>query len=449
MVGDKRRVLILGAAGRDFHNFNVFFRDGPFADKYEVVAFTATQIPDIEGRTYPKELAGKNYPNGIPILPESDMLKIIKEKKVDEVVLAYSDLPYDYVMDKASAVLAGGADFKLMGPESTQIKSRKPVISICAVRTGSGKSQTTRKVAVELKKRGYKVAVIRHPMPYGDLREQVWQRFETYADLDKHKCTIEEREEYEPHIDNGVIVYAGVDYGEILRRAEAEADVIVWDGGNNDFPFYKADVKIVVADPLRPGHERSYYPGSTNIRMADYVVINKIDSASPENIELVRKNISEMNPRAMIIDAASPLFVTDPKSIRGKRVLVVEDGPTLTHGGMSIGAAYVAARKFGGEMVSVLPDIKGSIKAAFEKYTQLQNGLVLPALGYGAKQLKELKEVIDAVDCDVVLSGTPIDLNRVIKVNKPIVRVRYELQEIGKPDISDVLDDFEHRFLKH
>jgi predicted GTPase len=448
MVGDKRRVLILGAAGRDFHNFNVFFRDGPFADRYEIVAFTATQIPDIEGRTYPKELAGKNYPNGISILPESDMLRIIKEKKVDEVILAYSDLPYDYVMDKASTVLASGADFELMGPESTQIKSKKPVISICAVRTGSGKSQTTRKVAVELKKRGYKVAVIRHPMPYGDLREQVWQRFETYADLDKHKCTIEEREEYEPHIDNGVIVYAGVDYGEILRRAEAEADVIIWDGGNNDFPFYKADVQIVVADPLRPGHERSYYPGSTNIRLADYVVINKIDSASPENIELVRKNINEMNPRAIIIDAASPLFVTDPKSIRGKRVLVVEDGPTLTHGGMSIGAAYVAARKLGGEMVSVLPNIKGSIKAAFEKYTQLQNGLVLPALGYGEKQLKELKEVIDSVDCDVVLSGTPIDLNRVIKVNKPIVRVRYELQEIGKPDISDILDDFEQKFLK-
>jgi predicted GTPase len=446
--GNKRRVVIIGAAGRDFHNFNVFFRDGPFADRYEVVAFTATQIPNIEGRLYPKELAGKNYPEGIPILPESDLPEIIKEKKVDEVILAYSDLSYDYVMEKASMVLANGADFKLMGPESTEIKSKKPVISICAVRTGSGKSQTTRKIAVELKKRGYKVAVIRHPMPYGDLREQIWQRFESYSDLDTHKCTIEEREEYEPHIDNGVIVYAGVDYGEILRHAEAEADVIIWDGGNNDFPFYKSDLQIVVADPLRPGHERSYYPGSTNIRMADYVVINKIDSASPESIERVRKNINEMNPKAIIIEAASPLFVEDLKSIRGKKVLVVEDGPTLTHGGMSIGAAYVAARKLGGEVVNILPHIKGSIKAAFEKYSQLQNGLVLPALGYSEEQLRELKEVIDAVDCDVVLSGTPIDLNRVIKVNKPIVRVRYELQEIGKPDIGDVLDEFEEKFLK-
>jgi len=449
MVGEKRRVLILGAAGRDFHNFNVFFRDGPLADRYEVVAFTATQIPDIEGRTYPTELAGKNYPKGIPILPESDMPDIIREKKVDEVILAYSDLPYEYVMDKASIVLANGADFTLMGPQNTQIKSKKPIISICAVRTGSGKSQTTRRVGLELKKRGYEVAVIRHPMPYGDLREQIWQRFETYADLDKHKCTIEEREEYEPHIDNGIIVYAGVDYGEILRNAEKEADVIIWDGGNNDFPFYKADLQIVVADPMRPGHERSYYPGSTNIRMADYVVINKIGSAEPEAVDLVRKNISEMNPKATIIEAASPLFTEDPSAVRGKRVLVVEDGPTLTHGGMSIGAAYVAAKKLGAaEIVNVMPYVKGSIKAAFEKYPQLKNGAILPALGYGKKQLKELKEVIDAVDCDIVLSGTPIDLNRVIKIEKPIVRIRYELQEIGKPDVTDVIDSFEKKFLK-
>lgn len=451
MVGEnmKRRVLLLGAAGRDFHNFNVFFRDGPFADKYEVVAFTATQIPNIEGRMYPRELAGERYPAGIPILPESDLPRIIREKNIDEVILAYSDLPYDYVMEKASVVLANGADFKLMGPESTQISSKKPVISICAVRTGCGKSQTTRKVALELKNRGYKVVVIRHPMPYGDLREQICQRFETYADLDKHKCTIEEREEYEPHIDNGIIVYAGVDYGEILRNAEKEADVILWDGGNNDFSFYRSDLQIVVADPLRAGHERSYYPGSTNIRMADYVVINKVDSASPESVELVRKNITEMNPDAIIIEAASPLFINDLKSVKGKKVLVVEDGPTLTHGGMSIGAAYVAAKKFGAkEIVNVVPYVKGSIKGAFEKYQQLGSGYVLPALGYGEKQLEELKEVIDAVECDIVLSGTPIDLNRVIKVNKPIVRVRYELQEIGKPDIRDALDEFEEKFLK-
>ena len=447
---ERRKVVIMGAAGRDFHNFNTFFRDGEFADRYDVVAFTAAQIPDIHGRTYPRELAGERYPKGIPIFPESDLSKIVKEKKIDLVVLAYSDLSYDTAMDKASLVLATGTDFMLMGPDSTMIKSKKPVISICAVRTGCGKSQTTRRVGLELKKRGYRVAVIRHPMPYGDLKEQVWQRFETYEDLDKHKCTIEEREEYEPHIDNGIVVYAGVDYGEILRRAEKEADIIIWDGGNNDFSFYKPDLSIVVADPLRAGHEASYYPGSTNIRMADVIIINKIGSASPENIETVRRNIEKLNHEAVVIDGASPIFVDDPGKIRDKKVLVIEDGPTLTHGGMALGAAYVGARKFGaGEIVDVLPHIKGTIKGAFEKYPQLLSGNILPALGYGKKQLKELKEVIDSVDCDVVLSGTPIDLRRVIKVNKPIVRVRYELQEIGKPDIAEVIDDFEGSLKKN
>ena len=442
----KMRVVMMGAAGRDFHNFNVFFRDGKNAGNYEVVAFTATQIPNIDDRMYPKELAGERYPNGIPILPEEDLTKIIKEKKIDEVILAYSDLPYSTVMDKASIVLASGADFKLMGPENTMIESSKPIISVCAVRTGSGKSQTTRKIGLELKKRGYKVAVIRHPMPYGVLKEQICQRFANYDDLDKHKCTIEEREEYEPHIDNGLIVYAGVDYGVILRNAEKEADIILWDGGNNDFSFYKSDLTIVVADPLRAGNERSYYPGSTNIRIADVVIINKMDSANRKDIEIVRKNIMEMNPDATIIDAASPLYIDEGLDIRGKRVLAIEDGPTLTHGTMEFGAAYVAAKKFGAaEIVDTVDCVSGSIKAAYEKYPQLKSGKILPALGYGEEQLKELEDAIKKVDCDIVLSGTPIDLTRVISIDKPIVRVRYELGEIGKPDIADVIDEFESK----
>jgi Predicted GTPase len=443
---NKIKVVIMGAAGRDFHNFNVFFRDRKNADNYEVVAFTATQIPNIEDRMYPKELAGERYPDGISILPEEDLPKIIKENHVDEVILAYSDLPYNTVMDKASMVLASGADFKLMGPESTMIKSNKPVISICAVRTGSGKSQTTRKIGLELKKRGHRVVIIRHPMPYGDLKEQICQRFESYGDLDKHKCTIEEREEYEPHIDNGLIVYAGVDYGEILKNAEKEADVIVWDGGNNDLSFYKSDLVVVVADPLRAGDERSYYPGSTNLRMADVVIINKMDSANRDSIETVRKSIMEMNPKATIIDAASPLYIEDPSKVRGKRVLAIEDGPTLTHGTMEFGAAYVAAKKFGAaEIVNPIDCVSGSIKKAYEKYPQLKSGKILPALGYGKEQLKELEDTIKKVDCDIVLSGTPIDLTRVISIDKPIVRVRYELGEIGKPDIKDVIDQFEEK----
>jgi predicted GTPase len=429
------RTLIMGAAGRDFHNFNVFFRENP---DYTVVAFTATQIPDIEGRTYPPELAGSRYPAGIPIHPESDLVRLIEEKEVDQVVFAYSDVPHTYVMHKASLILAAGADFRLMGVKSTQIKSSKPVVSICAVRTGSGKSQTTRRVSLILREMGYKVAAIRHPMPYGDLAKQAVQRYADYGDLDKYKCTIEEREEYEPHLDNGVIVYAGVDYERILRQAEKEVDIVLWDGGNNDFPFYVSDLQIVVADPHRPGHELSYYPGETNARSADVFVINKVDTARPEDIITVRQNLRDLNPDAVVIEAASPLFVEDPRSIQGKRVLVVEDGPTLTHGGMAYGAGWVAARRFGAaEIVDPRPYAVGSIKATYEKYTT--TGDVLPAMGYGDEQTHELEKTINAADVDLVLIGTPIDLSRVIKINKPTQRVRYELQEIGQPTLKDIL----------
>ena len=360
------RTLIMGAAGRDFHNFNTFFRDNP---GYEVVAFTATQIPNIEGRKYPAELAGKQYPKGINIYPEQELDKLIKDLKVDEVVFAYSDVSHEYIMHKASQVMAAGADFKLMGPHFTQIKSTKPVVSVCAVRTGSGKSQTTRRVSLILRDMGYKVAAIRHPMPYGDLVKQKVQRFATYADLDKHECTIEEREEYEPHLDNGVIVYAGVDYEAILRQAESEVDIILWDGGNNDFSFYISDLAIVVVDPHRPGHETKYHPGETNVRMADVFVINKVDTAAPENVIAVRESISKLNPRAVIIEGASPLFVDNPEEIRGKRVLVIEDGPTLTHGEMAYGAGWVAARRFGAaEIVDPRPFAVGSIDATYKKY---------------------------------------------------------------------------------
>ena len=429
------RTLIMGAAGRDFHNFNVFFRDNP---DYEVVAFTATQIPNIEGRKYPAELAGKLYPNGIAIYPESDLVKLIKDLKVDQVIFAYSDVPHEYVMHKASTVLAAGADFKLMGLNSTQIKSVKPVVSVCAVRTGSGKSQTTRRVASILTKMGYKVAAIRHPMPYGDLVKQKVQRFATYADLDKHETTIEEREEYEPHIDNGVIVYAGVDYEAILRQAEQEVDIILWDGGNDDFSFYKSDLSIVVADPHRPGHERTYHPGETNVRQADVFVINKVDTADYANVIAVRDSLHEMNPKAIIIEGASPLFVDDPEAIRGKRVLVIEDGPTLTHGGMKYGAGWVAAQRFGaGEIVDPRPFAVGSIHDTYVKYPN--TGTILPAMGYGDQMVKDLEKTINKADVDLVISATPIDLTRIIKVNKPMQRVRYELEEIGKPDLEDIL----------
>ncbi len=429
------KTLIMGAAGRDFHNFNVFFRDNP---DYEVVAFTATQIPDIEGRTYPAALAGKLYPQGIPIFAESDLLKLIAEKNVDQVIFAYSDVPHEVVMHKASAVLAAGADFRLMGTKTTQLKSSKPVVSVCAVRTGSGKSQTTRRVSLILRGMGYKVAAIRHPMPYGDLVKQAVQRFADYSDLDKHECTIEEREEYEPHLDNGVIVYAGVDYEKILRQAEQEVDIILWDGGNNDFPFYVSDLQIVVADPHRPGHEMSYHPGETNVRAADVFVINKVDTADPENVIKIRQNLRMLNPEAVVIEAASPLFVDDPASIRGKRVLVIEDGPTLTHGEMAYGAGYVAARRFGAsEIVDPRPFAVKSIKATYEKYPK--TGPILPAMGYGEAQTRDLEATINQADVDMVIIGTPIDLNRIIKINKPAQRVRYELQEIGQPTLEDIL----------
>jgi predicted GTPase len=429
------RTIIMGAAGRDFHNFNTFYRDN---EEYEVVAFTATQIPNIEGRKYPAELSGALYPEGIPIHPESELESLIKEKKIAQVVFAYSDVQHEYVMHKAALVNAAGADFLLLGTEDTQIKSTKPVVAVCAVRTGSGKSQTTRRVSLILRDMGYRVAAIRHPMPYGDLVKQKVQRFADYSDLDKHECTIEEREEYEPHLDNGVIVYAGVDYEAILREAEKEVDIVLWDGGNNDFPFYVPDLLVVVADPHRPGHELRYYPGETNVRLADVFVINKVDTAVPEDVIAVRNNLYQLNPTAAVIEGASPLFVDDPDAIRGKRVLVVEDGPTLTHGEMAYGAGFVAAQRYGaGEIVDPRPYAVDSIRATYEKYPD--TGTILPAMGYGEEMMNDLEETINKADVDLVISGTPIDLTRIIKINKPIQRVRYELQEIGEPTLTSIL----------
>ncbi len=429
------RTIIMGAAGRDFHNFNTFYRDN---EKYEVVAFTATQIPNIEGRKYPAELSGGLYPEGIPIYPESELEALIRDEKVDQVVFAYSDVPHEYVMHKAALVNAAGADFRLLGTRNTQIKSTKPVVAVCAVRTGSGKSQTTRRVSLILRDLGYKVAAIRHPMPYGDLVKQKVQRFADYSDLDKHECTIEEREEYEPHLDNGVIVYAGVDYEAILREAEQEVDIVLWDGGNNDFPFYVSDLLIVVADPHRPGHELRYYPGETNVRLADVFVINKVDTAAPEDVISVRNNLYQLNPNAQVIEGASPLFVDNPDAIRGQRVLVVEDGPTLTHGEMAYGAGFVAAQRYGAsEIVDPRPYAVDSIKATYEKYPS--TGTILPAMGYGEDMMHDLEETINQADVDLVISGTPIDLTRIIKINKPIQRVRYELQEIGEPTLKSIL----------
>lgn len=434
----RKKVIIMGAAGRDFHNFNLRFRDN---EEFEVVAFTATQIPDIEGRTYPAELAGKLYPKGIPIFAEEGLGELIKKYKIDSVVFAYSDVPHEYVMHKASLVNAAGADFCLLDTKTTSLKSKVPVIAICAVRTGSGKSQTTRRVSDILKSYGKRLVAIRHPMPYGDLVAQKVQRFASYQDMEKHKCTIEEREEYEPHIDRGTIVYAGVDYGAILAQAEKEADIILWDGGNNDTPFYQPDLHIVVADPLRAGHELTYYPGETNIRLADVVIINKIDTADFDDIEYVRENIRETNPNAIIIDAASPLSVENPNLIRGKRALVVEDGPTLTHGEMSFGAGTVAAEKFGAaEIIDPRPWVVGKIAETYQKYPDI--GMLLPAMGYGDEQVADLEKTINAVDCDVVVIGTPIDLRKIINIKKPAVRVMYELQEIGRPNLEDVLKKF-------
>jgi len=429
------RTIIMGAAGRDFHNFNVYFRNNP---DYEIVAFTATQIPEIEGRIYPVQLAGSLYPSGIPIHAEDELERLIKEKDVEQVIFAYSDVPHEYVMHRASQVLATGADFRLMGKKATQIKSTKPVVSICAVRTGSGKSQTTRFVSKVMIEMGFKVAAVRHPMPYGDLVKQAVQRYANYNDLDKYECTIEEREEYEPHLDNGVIVYAGVDYEKILRQAEAEVDIVLWDGGNNDFPFYVPDLEIVVADPHRPGHEVKYHPGETNARSADVVVINKVDTAGPEDILLVRENIRRINPQAVVIEAASPVFVDDPAAIAGKRVLVIEDGPTLTHGEMAYGAGWMAARRYGArEIIDPRPYAVGSIKATYQKYPTTGN--VLPAMGYGDVQISELEETIRKTPAELVLIGTPIDLSRVLKIEKPYQRIRYELQEIGQPTLTGIL----------
>jgi predicted GTPase len=432
----KDRVIIMGAAGRDFHNFNVYFRGN---EAYEVVAFTATQIPNIEGRIYPPELAGPRYPDGIPIYSESKLPELIKELDIDQVVFGYSDVSYDYVMHRASVVLAAGADFRLMGGKETMLKARVAVVSVCAVRTGSGKSQTSRRVSDLLREMGKKVVVVRHPMPYGDLVKQACQRFATYEDLDRHQCTIEEREEYEPHLDRGMVVYAGVDYERILREAEQEAEIILWDGGNNDLPFYKPDLHIVVGDPHRAGHELAYHPGEANLRLADVVVINKIDTANLEDVTTVRENVRATNPDAVIIEAASPIFVEDPGAIRGKRVLVVEDGPTLTHGEMAYGAGIVAARRFGAaEIVDPRPYAIGSIVETFEKYPH--TGPLLPAMGYGERQIEELEETINATSCDVVIVATPIDLRRVLKhIAHPMDRVRYELQEIGQPTLKDVL----------
>lgn len=429
------RTIIMGAAGRDFHNFNVFYRDNP---DYQVVAFTATQIPNIEGRRYPPELSGSLYPEGVLIYPESELERLIHEHKVDQVVFAYSDVPHQYVMHKASTVLAAGADFRLMGTGTTQLKSSKPVVSVCAVRTGSGKSQTTRRVSLILRGLGYRVAAIRHPMPYGDLVAQKVQRFADYGDLDRHNCTIEEREEYEPHLDNGVIVYAGVDYEAILRQAEQEVDIVLWDGGNNDFSFYQPDLAIVVIDPHRPGHESSYHPGETNVRLADVFVINKVDTANPESVIAVRQNVSAINPDAVVVEAASPLFVQDPSAIQGKRVLVIEDGPTLTHGDMAYGAGWVAARRFGAaEIVDPRPYAVGSILETYRKYPS--TGAILPAMGYGDEMVRDLEKTINQAEVDMVISATPIDLTRIIKIDKPMQRVRYELQEIGHPSLEDIL----------
>ena len=437
----KKKVIIIGAAGRDFHNFNTYYRGN---EAYDVVAFTAAQIPDIDGRKYPTELAGDLYPDGIPIYAEEDLTKLIKELNVDDCVFSYSDVPYPRVMKMSAIVNAVGANFILLGSKDTMIKSTKPVIAVGAVRTGCGKSQTSRRIIEILMEKGLKVVAIRHPMPYGDLVIQKVQRFAKIEDLEKHKCTVEEMEEYEPHIVRGNIIYAGVDYEAILRAAEQDpdgCDVILWDGGNNDFSFYKPDLMVTVVDPHRPGNELSYYPGEVTLRQADVVVINKMDTAPPEAIQIIRENIEKVNPDAIVIDGASPIKVDDPSLIKGKKVLVVEDGPTLTHGEMKIGAGTVAAQKFSAkELVDPRPYTVGSLSETFKIYPNI--GTLLPAMGYGDKQLADLEETINNTDCEAVVIGTPIDLNRIIKINKPNTRVYYDLQEIGYPNFNEVMDDF-------
>jgi predicted GTPase len=437
----KKNVIIIGAAGRDFHNFNTCFRG---KENYNVVAFTAAQIPDIDGRKYPAELAGELYPEGIPIHAEEELTRLIREYAVDDCVFSYSDITYQKVMSTSAIVNAAGANFVLLGPGDTMVKSSKPVIAVGAVRTGCGKSQTSRRVIEHLMERGLKVVAIRHPMPYGDLVAQKVQRFATVEDLAKHDCTIEEMEEYEPHVVRGNVIYAGVDYEAILRAAEQDpdgCDIILWDGGNNDFPFYEPDLNITVVDPHRAGHELSYYPGEVTLRLADVVVINKMDSAGPEGIQQVRQSIDQVNPDAVVIDAASPITVDDPSVIRGKKVLVVEDGPTLTHGQMTLGAGTVAARKFGAiECIDPRPYTVGKLSETFEIYPEI--GALLPAMGYGEQQIQDLEATINNAECDSVVIGTPIDLSRVVNINKPFTRVNYDLQEIGYPDLGDVLEDF-------
>jgi predicted GTPase len=445
----KKNVIIIGAAGRDFHNFNTYFRDN---SEYNVVAFTAAQIPDIDGRKYPAELAGALYPDGIPIYAEEDLPKLIKENCIDDCVFSYSDVSYQHVMNLSAIVNAAGSNFKLLGPGDTMIKSHKPTIAVVATRTGCGKSQTSRKVIEELMAKGLKVIAIRHPMPYGDLVAQKVQRFATVEDLKKHKCTVEEMEEYEPHVSRGNVIYAGVDYEAIVRAAEEDpdgCDVILWDGGNNDFAFYKPDLTITVADPHRPGAELNYYPGEVNLRLADVVVINKMDSASPEGIQTVRESIAYANPNAKVVDGASPISVDDPEMIRGKKVLIVEDGPTLTHGEMKIGAGTIAARKFGAaEEIDARPFLVGKLKETYEIYPNIGN--ILPAMGYSEQQLKDLEATINSSDCDAVIIGTPIDLSRIINIKKPHTRVYYDLEEIGYPKLSHIINEFvkEHQLEK-
>lgn len=437
----RKNVIIIGAAGRDFHNFNTVYRDN---ELYNVVAFTAAQIPDIAGRKYPKELAGRLYPDGIPIFAEENLPELIKKLQADYCIFSYSDITYQKVMSVSAIVNAAGANFVLLGPADTMVKSTKPVIAVGAIRTGCGKSQTSRRVIELLMARGLKVVAIRHPMPYGDLNEQKVQRFAEVKDLEKHKCTIEEMEEYEPHVVRGNVIYAGVDYEAILREAEKDprgCDVILWDGGNNDFPFYKPDLMITVTDPHRAGHELSYYPGEVTLRIADVVVINKMDSAAPEAIQIVRESIEKVNPTAVVVDGASPIKVDDPSLIKGKRVLVVEDGPTLTHGEMKIGAGVVAARKFGAAaLVDPRPYTVGKLSETFRIYPNI--GTLLPAMGYGHEQLHDLEMTINNTDCDSVVIATPIDLNRIIKIKKPNTRVYYDLQEIGDPNLTQILDEF-------
>ena len=442
----RKNAIIIGAAGRDFHNFNTCFRDN---DNYKIVAFTAAQIPDIAGRKYPKELAGRLYPQGIPIFAEAELPQLIKKYKVNDCIFSYSDVPYNKVMSVSAIVNSAGANFVLLGPDDTMLKSTKPVIAVGAIRTGCGKSQTSRKIIEILMERGLKVVAVRHPMPYGDLNAQKVQRYAVVEDLEKHNCTVEEMEEYEPHIVRGNVIYAGVDYEAILRMAEKDpsgCDVILWDGGNNDFPFYKPDLMVTVTDPHRAGHELRYYPGEVTLRLADVVIINKMDSAAPEAIQIVRESIEKVNPEAIVIDGASPIKVDDPSLIRGRKVLIVEDGPTLTHGEMKLGAGVVAARKFGAaEVVDPRPYTVGRLSETFRLYPDI--GLLLPAMGYGEQQLKDLEETINKTKCDSVIIATPIDLNRIINIKKPSTRVYYDLQEIGDPNLSQVMDEFVRKFI--